>query len=420
MVKLVTIAMPECYEKDPGSKEIVSSDKYSRLTISKNAPHLLGTIQKIHDDFLPDAIIGINTYPSYIASKIKSRARFWADLNGWIMAEAQAQAYKMGTNDYLPHYHEMEHAILKRADKFSVVSNAQKFALMGELAGLGRLNKETFAYEFVHHIPNGTEWFSGENAEDDENNSAKVSGIPDDAFILLWLGGYNTWVDELTLYKGVERAMQKCKKLYFVSTGGEVSGLDNKTFAKFKKMIDESKFKDRFIFLGWVDTKNIPYIYERACAGLNVDRKCIETYTGARNRINEMMKFGLPVISTLGSEISYEVQGAGAGIGVENGNHEALGDAIFGMYKEWEGSLSGGSRKLKEYGDNGKKYIEEKCNYDYLIKPLFQWLDNLYPAPDNGLRVYFGKMGRLKGGFRYIKDNGVLKFLKKLWRRVGM
>ena len=46
-------------------------------------------------------------------------------------------------------------------------------------------------------------------------------------------------------------------------------------------MIDESEYKDRFKFLGWVETKNIPYIYKRANIGINVDKKCTETYKKA-------------------------------------------------------------------------------------------------------------------------------------------
>ena len=88
--------------------------------------------------------------------------------------------------------------------------------------------------------------------------------------------------DEVTLFKGVEAAMARAKKLYFVSTGGGVKGLDNKTFAKFKRMVDGSKYSKRFVFLGWVETADIPYIYSRADVGLNVDRECTETYTGAR------------------------------------------------------------------------------------------------------------------------------------------
>ena len=437
-VQLVTIAMPECYGSGSGGqklkrKQITHSDGFSHFFISKDDPGLVGEIQKIHDEFQPEAIISVNTFPSYIASQLESRASFWADLNGWVMAEGQAQAGKLETNDYLPHYWKMEQSILKRADKFSTVSVTQKFCVTGELASIGRLNSESFGYNFVEAIANGTEWFDGEkdveaagtaemekagvkNAE----NLAALDNIPKDAFVLLWMGGYNTWVDETTLYKGVAEAMEKCEKLYFVSTGGGIKGLDNKTFVKFQQMINQSPFKDRFVFLGWVDTCDIPYIYKRADVGLNVDRKCMETLTGARNRINEMMKFGLPVITTLGSEISYEVERVEAGIGVPSGRHELLGAAICKMYGQWNGigkknDISPDA--LSTYSQNGQTYIKKECNYDKLVRPLLKWLENPRPALDRGVALNL-KGGKLRAGLRYIKDNGIGKFLKKLLQKI--
>ncbi|MFH1284673.1 MAG: glycosyltransferase [Candidatus Peregrinibacteria bacterium] len=427
-IRMINIAMPECYDTEVSRKEIRHSDKYSQFVISKNDPGLKKHVQSLCDEFQPDAIVSVNTYPSYIASQIDTRAPLWADLNGWIMAEAQAQAYKFDSNSYIPHYYKMEKNIIRRADKLSAVSDTQKYALLGELAMLGRLNRESFGYEFAAHIPNGTQFLPGEKISEGEPAVGDRAGmaaremlnkIPDDAFAMLWLGGYNTWVDEITLFRGIEDAMRSCEKLYFVSTGGGIEGLDNKTFAKFMKMIEKSEYKERFIFLGWVETDAIPYIYRRADCGLNVDRKCIETLTGARNRLNEMMKFGLPVVTTLGSEISYEVVASGAGKGVESGKHESLTEAVVSIYKEWRGGGERASVEFKEYGKNGQKYIEEKCNYDYLMKPLTRWLENPRPAPDRGVDLKPWKGGYFSAGIRYMKENGIGKFLRKVWGRIA-
>lgn len=513
-LNLVTIAMPECYKSeivegwvDKNGEEVESTDKKKfRFTIHKNNPGLKKILQEIHDEFQPEVIIGVNTYPSYVACSLQSHAPLWADLNGWIMAEAQAQAYKMDSNDYLGHYFEMERVVVARADKFSAVSRAESFALLGELASVGRLNKESFGYKFVEEIVNGIELFDGEEyglnlagswksgwQEESESlykqqsvtgdafvkdipgngsktlnglskpefglkslpgqtfpdeHACKKNSVPKDAFVLLWIGGYNTWVDEFTLFKAVNEAMQKCPNLYFVSTGGEIAGLDNFTFAKFKKMIDGSECKERFVFLGWVETAEIPSLYKRAQAGLNVDRRCLETMTGARNRINEMMKFGLPVITTKGSEIACEVSRVGAGVAVKSGDHAALGKAIEELYGEWR---SGGGRetvKFKEYGKKGREYIEMHCNYEEALRPLLAWLENPRPAPDRGVRVggfvrgigggaLFGRRGgggwraggsflrRLRGlpglraMWRYLKQNGFKKSFRKFLQRMS-
>lgn len=434
LIKFVSVAMPECYDEEVLYKETALSEKYSEILISKDDPKILKTLQKVCDEFSPDVVIGVNTYPSFLASSLRFSAPFWADLNGWVMAEAQAQAYKMDSNDFLDHYYNMERSVVSRADKISVVSKPQEHALYGELAAFGRMSKDSFGYKFVEHIPNGTEWFEGERGLSDEipfGLAETLGRVPKDAFIMLWIGGYNTWVDEITLFKGVHEAMKKCEKLYFVSTGGEISGLDNKTFAKFKELIERSEFKNRFVFLGWVNTADIPYIYRRANLGLNVDRKCAETIFGARNRLNEMMKFGLPIVTTLGSEISRECTEYGAGVGVKSGDYEGLASAISTIYREW---YNGGrdSARLREYGLRGREYTEKFCGYEVVCEPILKWLENPRPAPDRGSCVggnfgeksigsvfgLFKKFFRIfRGGIRYLKQNGLKKFSKKAWQK---
>lgn len=416
-IKMVTIAMPECYENVDSLPADEDGKNFSRISLSKNDPHLISRIQKLHDEFLPEAIVAVNTYPSYIASLLKSRVPMWADLNGWIMAEAQAQAFKRGGDEYLPHYLGLEKSVLERADKISTVSSAQSFAILGELAFLRRLNSASFNYNFVHHVPNATEWFKGECGDGEscsDDCCEKSSEKQTDDFLLLWLGGYNTWVDENTLFKGVENAMKKCEDIHFISTGGNISGLDNKTFARFKKMIENSPYKDRFVFLGWVETSKIPSLYGKADVGLNVDRMCVETLTGARNRINEMMKFGLPVITTAGSEISAEVGFADAGLVVPSGDHEALTESILKMHKER------GTVRFDKYGEGGRKYTEEN-DYKTTLAPLFEWLQNPRPAPDRGAQVR-SKTGMaksaVKGRLNYLRENGVKKSFLKLWQRL--
>ena len=52
--------------------------------------HERGYIQQLADEFAPEAILGVNTHPSSRAVLIDTDRPIWCDLNGWIMAEAQA------------------------------------------------------------------------------------------------------------------------------------------------------------------------------------------------------------------------------------------------------------------------------------------------------------------------------------------
>lgn len=417
-MRLLAIAMPNCYQGEIFDREYEVIEGVGCYAVPKNDSRLVSKFQKFHDEFKPDIIVSINSYPSFVASKLKSSAVLWCDLNGWIMAEGQAQAYKMDSDDYLGHYFEIEQNVLRKADKLSSVSDRQKFALLGELASMGRLNKETFGYEFVEVVPNGVEVedFDSNLSHDEANEGfARVQSLSGGgAFLILWMGGYNTWVDEETLFKGVVEAMEACKELYFVSTGGSLEGLDSATFAKFKEMVEGSELKDRFIFLGWVDSELIPSIYKRSNLGLNVDRMCVETLTGARNRINEMLKFGLPVVTTLGSEISHDVVGFGAGVGVKSGDWDGLAKAVIEMYEDF----TSGGVKLKKYNEKALEYVSGNCSYKRTMGPLIEWLKDPTVAPDRGMRVKFGNSTKLKGFWKYLKENGFKKSFEKVVQRV--
>jgi glycosyltransferase involved in cell wall biosynthesis len=214
--------------------------------------------------------------------------------------------------------------------------------------------------------------------------------------------------------------MNEIPDIYFVYTGGAISGIDDKTFARFSEMVNASRFKDRFVFLGWVKTNEIPLIYSECSVGLNIDRACVETFTGARNRINEMMKFGLPVITTIGSEISEECVRVGAGIGVGGIKIEGKGgargesvigefsDAILKMHEAWK------SGNLREMGARGRKYIIEECNFEKVCAPFLGWepARTAGPASLGGSGMEAG-LSKVKAGVEYLKMNGTKKFLEK-------
>ena len=116
--------------------------------------------------------------------------------------------------------------------------------------------------------------------------------------------------------------MSTCPNLYFVSTGGAIKDVSNKAFSDFLDKIDTSKNKGKYIFLGWINTEDMHKIYQESDIGINVDFLCTETETGARNRLNEMIKFQLPIITTGGSEIAETIGKYKAGECVPNQNIE--------------------------------------------------------------------------------------------------
>lgn len=480
-VRLVTLAMPDCYDernladlggslrKDfdygkggadsgtsghgesggNGGHESGGSSRggFIHHQIPENDPVLMKTLQAICDEFVPDIVVGVNPMPAYLASGLKFEGLFWADMNGWGPAKAQTEAHKLSDDSVVREYLKMEESVLKRADMLSVVSEAQKYALLGELALFRRLDGGSFEKEIVYTIENGMEDFDTDKIEKIVNmvkkgpslenawsagtfeqvegegvryfrgeGSFSGANIPHNAFVMLWLGGFSAWVDEDTLFKGVEAAMEEAdrqeggearRKIYFVSTGGLVGGggpglfgpfggeTTNKTFLRFKEMVELSRFSDRFIFLGWVLGKHLPYVYQEADASLNIDRKCLETMTGSRNRLNEMMKFYMPIITTLNTELSYQMHAAGACSGVRasggfgstdsDGGGEALKEAILELYHN--------PARRKDYSDKARKFFDTYSSYARVMRPFVKWVDETSVGVDDGGGVWGGGGG---------------------------
>jgi len=472
-LRTVTVSISDCYDEDQNNSQIgVSSPEASRASaqtsaqagaqakaggrsglggriqgqhyeICENDPAIRGKLQAVIDEFAPHVIIGVNLDVCHLISKLKFDCVFWADMAGWTMAKAQIDAYKTGNDRKLGAYLKVEEDVLERADFVSVASEAQKFVVLGELAMMKKLGAYEFDREFVVVIENGLEdfesdriekifrtvrhapsldraWSAGtfEQVEDTGlryfrgSDSFSGADVPANAFVILWLGSYSAWVDEETLFKGVEAAMESVegsfaeedsghagrepRRIYFLSTGGlsehnlsngasggaggaetgvESSNGANKTYLNFKEMVGLSRFKDRFKFLGWVPVKHIPYLYSEADIGLNVDRRCLDTLTGSRNRLLEMMKFEMPVVTTLGTELSYGMQSFGACIGVRSGSVEGVRDAILELYSN--------PARRKDYGMKGRKFVEQYYSYARVMRPFVKWIDKfIVPLSD--------------------------------------
>ena len=169
-------------------------------------------MQRALDEFKADAILGINPFPSYLSCKLESKLPVWVDLNGYAMVEGQTRAYVYDDDSCLHHFLKHEKTFLRRADYFSTVSNPQKYAVLGELAMVGRLNKFTFDEDLVTTVPNAV---NPHYAEITERKS-----VEDDLFRVLWSGGFNTWTDVDLLFNGLIKAMETHPNLRFIADGG--------------------------------------------------------------------------------------------------------------------------------------------------------------------------------------------------------
>lgn len=331
-------------------------------------------------EFDPELILGVNSYPCYIASRIRSAAPFWADLNGSVIVEGQARSFVHGNNALLGHYWNTERAALLRADRFSTVSRRQSYLLHGELAAVGRLNQYTFEYNFVSHIPNaGNPMFARPASPPAPADGLRGNKVPRDAFLLLWSGGYNSWTDPDALFEGVERAMSERPDIHYISTGGAVRGHDERTGEKFFARVKASRFSERFHNLGWVDAARLPSLYAECDLGLCIDTPNMETMFGARNRTINMLAAGLAVLTTDGAEISAELVGAGAALGCPGPDAESISRAVVRAADD--------RATLGERGRKGRDYVLERFSFHKTTKDLLEWAASPRHAPDHAERI---------------------------------
>jgi glycosyltransferase involved in cell wall biosynthesis len=290
-VRVVAMVIPQVYEE--GELERASEHEgIAVLRLQGEEFFRPETIRRTIADFAPDALVGATIYGSLALVQSGSELPLWADQFGHVMAEAQAKAALEGANWPIPRWWRMVHPVMSRADKVSTVSERQRYAAIGELGALGRLAAETCGYEFTAVIPCG----AGEVPPAGSRSALRGTRVPDDAFLVLWSGGFNVWSDVETLFAGLERAMGQDPRVHFVATGGAIAGHDAATYARLEARIAGSELASRFHLEGWVKRERVGAYIAEADLGVLTDRPIYEGLLGSKNRLVEWMLAGLPVL----------------------------------------------------------------------------------------------------------------------------
>jgi glycosyltransferase involved in cell wall biosynthesis len=352
-----------------------ANNEFMQLALDKesfeNHVGLKGSVET----FAPDAVLGVTFFPSYVAAFLAGERPFWADLFGHVMGEAQAKARSSRDDSSLFHFWNQERKVISRADVFSSVSERQRFALIGELGTIGRLNSSTAGYEFVHPIPCGADF---DTSSDPAPRKPVDLDLKTGDFLVLWSGTYNTWVDEETLFNGLEAAMRSDPGLVFVSTGGGVSELGDDTYQRFLERVRSSPYQDRFRMLGWLDREELLWLYNNCHLGINMDKAIYEVELGSKNRIIEWLKYGLPVLSTNVCELTDELASKELCFTFEPGSPSSLANLLF--------YLSGNRDLLTKTAAKARRYAEVNFSFNQTCRELLKWAAQPTNSPDFGSR----------------------------------
>ncbi|MBX3082722.1 MAG: glycosyltransferase [Anaerolineae bacterium] len=351
--------------------DIVSQQKDRLLyhNVSNSQWHSPAGLVPLVQSFAPDCAVGVTTSSTAAAVPLIGTLPLWGDLYGSIMAEAQMKAQVYGDDSYLAHFWSLEQAAIERADRFSAVSERQQWALIGELGMIGRLNQYTAGYDFATTIPIASE----STPYTSTRKVVRGSVVPEDAFIIFYSGGYNTWTDVDCLFQALEQILSQYPNVYFVSTGGKIEGHDDLTFARFQTMIRSSNQRDRYKLQGWVPAEDVPNYYLESDLAVNVDKRSYEAILGSRTRVLDWLRAGLPCVMSSLPELADDVLAAGAGLTYEPGSVTDLTARLRYCLDNLEAV-----RQMRQCAQQ----LLGKFSYEATTRDLLKWLEQPAHAPD--------------------------------------
>ncbi len=336
-------------------------------------------LQSAHDNFDPDCIVAVNFSHALYATKLHTRKPIWMDIYGDMLTIAQAARFRAQSDRGIATLIAFMNSILKVGDVFSACGEPQKHMMVGELAMAGRLNSRTFGYQFTRVILPGSPSAIEPKPPNRKNISVfRQENIADEAFVVLWCGGYNTWTDVETLFRGLTFAMSENPKIHYLSVGASTYEAPNNVYVHLLSLIEKSPFRDRFHMLGWRPWSEMSEYYQNSDVGINIDALHYETIYGTRTRLVEMMASGLPIVTTLGAELSYMLKKRNAALTFDIGDWATLGNHLT--------LLAGDSQACADLGTKAYEISQTELSFRSTTKALREWVQSSKCAPDKELR----------------------------------
>ncbi|MEQ8821052.1 MAG: hypothetical protein RLY93_12485 [Sumerlaeia bacterium] len=259
-----------------------------------------------------DGVVALTDLAEWLAAMLWTKdTPLFVDYFGHPMAERQMQAHTGDNDAALLGMWRNVLPVLLRSDAFGVCSRAQRLALIGELGAAGRLNRHTTGYEFAHvlrpALPFSEPWTHSTPGQP----YLRGPVVPPGARVILSTGGFNTWLDEKTLFEATDHVLADDPDAHFVATGGAISGHVESVYHRFEERVAASPHRERYHLLGWVPHERFVDACLEADLGVTCDVPTLEGEFGCRNRLFGWLWAGMRAVAADFSELTQDMAAQG-------------------------------------------------------------------------------------------------------------
>ncbi len=313
---------------------------------------------------------------------------------------------------------------LLRGDFFMCASERQRLFWLGQLAGLGRVNPDTYENDphlkrLISVVPFGLE------AEAPRHEHSVLKGVhPQIAKtdkLLLWGGGLYDWFDPRTLIRAVAALGERRPNVRLFFQGTRHPNPDVPEMAiveESRKLARELGVLDKTVFFhdSWVDFAERQNYLTEADAGVSTHLSNVETTFSFRTRILDYLWATLPMVVTEGDHFADLVASERLGLVVEAGNVELLADALEKVLFDAEFAAT--------CRENIRR-VRPAYEWPTVLVPLVRFVASASRAPDSNRRAV-GEVVHRAGlrrdiavATRYLRNGGPRVVLDKVKSRLA-
>ena len=349
----------------------------THFTYYSASPEALATGQilaRICEQSQPEAVVAISGCGGWLASRLPTEAPLWVDLLAPTLGAAPRG--EGGLPEAAAEW-EHERAALGRGDAFSVATERHRYVLLGQLVALGRLRTVSESEQRLHCLPHAAE----EPPFRPRQRALRGRVVGGGDFVVLSIGRYDGDADTETLFEALLAAMREEPRVRFVSLGGALPGDETSAYHHFRRRAEASDFAGRFVFLGWVPNESLLDYYAESDVGVVADRAGEQALRAERYRVFDMLRAGLPVIASLGSETSRLIEQERLGLTFKPGDIQGLKEAILGFSRD--------EPRRRRCGARAREWLAEHRSPDHAMAPLRAWARSPVASEDRlaGRRV---------------------------------